>query len=302
MKNSFLYVLATAFLFGTMEVALKLAGPSFNAMQLTFLRFLIGGVCLLPFAVHDLKKRHYRLKPGDLLYLLLLGFVCICVSMVLFQLGVMRTNANLAAVIISTSPVFTMIFAQFIVNEKFTVRKAIVLLLSLIGLVIVANPITLLKGKMAVDGILLTLAAAVSFGLYTSLGKKRINKIGGTAQNSISFILGSMILLIILLVTKQPIVKGVQMSTLPLVLYLGIFVTGIGYYCYNKAIELSGPSNASVAFFIKPIFAPFIAFIVLKEAITVNLIFGVAFVLAGSLISITGSKIQPKSAPAAQNK
>ncbi|HML87333.1 MAG TPA: DMT family transporter [Methylomusa anaerophila] len=290
MKKSFAFVLAAAFLFGTMEVALKLAGSSFNAMQLTFLRFLIGGICLLPFAMFDLKKRQYRLTVGDWAYFFLLGFVNICISMVLFQLGVMRTNANLAAVIISTSPIFTMIFAQFIVNEKFTAKKAVVLILNVIGLIIVANPVTLFSGKSAVSGILLTLVAAVAFGLYTALGKKRIEKIGGLTQNSLSFILGSSVLLVVLLVTKQPVVGGIQLSTLPLLLYLSIFVTAIGYYCYLKAIEVSGPSTASITFFIKPIFAPIIAFAVLNEAITVNLVFGVVFILAGSLVSIARDK------------
>ena len=285
MKKSFVYILAAAFLFGTMEVTLKLAGAAFGALQLTCLRFFIGGICLLPFALRDIKKRKLKLTAGDWLYLFLLGFVCICISMVLFQLGVMRTNANLAAIIISSSPVFTMIFAQFIVNEKFTIRKLIVLLLSLTGLVIVANPASLLHGKTAFDGILLTLAAAIAFGLYTAMGKKRIDKIGGLTQNSISFLLGSLALLISMLITKQPILKGIQPSSLPFIIYLGVFVTGLGYYCYIKAIELSGPSTASITFFIKPIFAPIIAFVVLKEVVTANLIIGIIFVLAGSLVN-----------------
>ncbi|HWQ74645.1 MAG TPA: DMT family transporter [Syntrophomonas sp.] len=291
MRKSFLYVLGAAFLFGTMEVALKLAGAAFNPVQLTFLRFLIGGVFLLPFAVYDLKQRQYRLTCSDWLYLFLLGLICICISMILFQLGIMRTNANLAAIIISTSPVFTMLFAHFIADEKLTVQKGIVLVLNLIGLIIVADPVTLLKGKASVAGIILTLAAAVTFGLYTAMGKRKIDNIGGLAQNSFSFILGSVVLLIVLLFTHQPIVDGIRMGTLPLLIYTGVFVTGVGYFCYTKAVELSGPSTASLTFFIKPIFAPFIALAVLNEAITVNVILGVIFILAGSLVNLAYYKL-----------
>ena len=42
-------VLLTAFFFSTMEVALKLAASGMDSLQLTFLRFLIGGLILLPF-------------------------------------------------------------------------------------------------------------------------------------------------------------------------------------------------------------------------------------------------------------
>lgn len=287
MKKSFIYVLFAAFLFGTMEVALKIAGVSFNALQMTFLRFFIGGLCLLPFAIHDLKKRRCIPTLSDWLYLLLLGVICICVSMTIFQLGVMRTSANLAAVIISMSPVFTMLFARIFVGERFTKRKGVALVLNCIGLIIVANPLTLITG-VSPDGILLVLAASVTFGLYTALGKKRIDKIGGVAQNSLSFLLGSFVQLVILVASGLPITSGITLSTVPVLLYLGIFVTGIGYFCYNKAIELSGPSTASITFFIKPVFAPILALLVLQEPLTINVILGVLFVLAGSTVNLTG--------------
>ena len=53
-RKSILYIVLTAFCFGTMEVASKLGGASFDSIQLVFLRFVIGGLILLPFAVHDL--------------------------------------------------------------------------------------------------------------------------------------------------------------------------------------------------------------------------------------------------------
>ena len=125
--KSFIFVLITAFCFGTMEIALKLGGGSFSALQITFLRFLIGGLFLLPFAVRDVKKKGIKITKGDIIYITILGIVGICISMTCFQLGVMNCNANTAAVIISSNPVFTMIFAHYIVKEPFTVRKAIVL-------------------------------------------------------------------------------------------------------------------------------------------------------------------------------
>ena len=46
-KNGTLYIVLTALAFGTMEIALKIAGSSFTTFQLTFLRFFIGGLLLL---------------------------------------------------------------------------------------------------------------------------------------------------------------------------------------------------------------------------------------------------------------
>ncbi|MDY4953459.1 MAG: DMT family transporter [Candidatus Onthomonas sp.] len=287
-KQSYLFVLLTAFAFGTMEIALKIAGNAFTALQLTFLRFLIGGLILLPFALKDLKRRAYHLTPGDWVYLLALGVVNICFSMTLFQIGVMMTNASLAAVIISINPVFTMLFAHFIVHDYFTRKKAVVLILSLIGLVIVANPENLLHGN-GVQGVLIVLAASIGFGFYTALGKKRVNQIGGLAQNSFSFLLGSVVEFLILLFRGEPILSGITVHSVWVLLYVGVVVTGFGYVCYMKAIELSNPSTASIAFFIKPIVAIALSALILSEPITWNVIAGTLLILIGCLYNLKQS-------------
>lgn len=288
LKKCFFCIIATAFLFGTLEVSVKLSGAAFDAIQLTFLRFLIGGALLLPFSIADLKKRRYRLTAGDLGYLLFLGITCVCLSMALLQLSIKGINANLAAVIICTSPLFTMIFAHFVADDPFTRRKAVVLALMLIGLVIVADPRKLLSGAISPLHLCYAVLSSLTFGLYTAYGKRRIAKIGGMTQNALSFLFGCLVLLIFMLCTDIPVTRGISLHTLPVLLYLGIFVTGLGYYFYLKAIELSGPSMASIAFFLKPIIAPILAFFVLGEPITLNLVLGVVFILAGSYINIAG--------------
>lgn len=288
-KIVWLCMLTTAFFFSTMEIALKSAGSQFDVLQLTFLRFFIGGLILLPFGIKSLKKRGVKLIASDYFYLLILGIVCICISMCLFQIGVMTTNANLAAVIIAVNPVFTMIFAHFMTDDKFSFKKFIVLLMSVIGLVIFANPFNLGDGN-STTGLLCVLVASVAFGLYTVIGKKRIAKIGGMAQNALSFILGSLVLLVIILATGRPVVAGITIDNLWLVMYVSVFVTGVGYYCFGKALELSNPSTASIAFFIKPVLAMILSYIILKEAITINMLIGVMLILIGSGINIFWKK------------
>ena len=294
-KKSYICVIGAAIAFGTMEIALKVGGASFPALQMTFLRFLIGGLVLLPFALVDLKKRGCRLNRADLGYLFLLGIINTGFSMTLFQMGVMMTNAGLAAIIISTNPVFTMIFAHFLVNDRFTRKKAVVLILSVTGLFAVANPDSFDSGS-SLKGILIVIVAAAGFGLYTALGKRRIDKIGGLAQNSFSFLLGSVAELIVLLATGQPVFSGISADNIGVLLYVGVIVTGFGYVCYMKAIELAGPSTASVSFFIKPVIAVILAALILDEKITWNMVVGMILISAGFLYNLKGK------APAASEK
>ena len=75
MKKVVINICITAFLFGTMEVALKVAGSGMDSLQLTFLRFTIGGIMLLPLGLKEMKQNDVKLKGKDVLWLLLVGIM-----------------------------------------------------------------------------------------------------------------------------------------------------------------------------------------------------------------------------------
>ncbi|MEG0156949.1 MAG: DMT family transporter, partial [Anaerovoracaceae bacterium] len=68
--------------------------------------------------------------------------------------------------------------------------------------------------------------------------------------------------------------------------YIGIFVTGLGYWCFFQAIKYSDASTGSVAFFIKPAIAPVIAVVILHEQLLWNTLLGIALILVASYINL----------------
>lgn len=288
MKKVYFFVVLTAFLFGTMEVALKLAGSELDSFQLTFLRFMIGGLLLLPFAIREMKKNQVKLGLKDFAYLLYVGILGIPLSMLFFQLGVMHSNAATASVLISINPLFTMIFAHFMTDEKLKKSNVIVLLIGLLGIIFMIKPWDLQEGN-TVLGVILMLLAALFFGLYTVAGKISIKKMGIMAQTSISFILGSLVLLVIMLFMGRPVVAGVA-DNWAVVAYVSVFVTGLGYFSYFTAIRLSDATTGSIAFFLKPAIAPVMAVIFLGESILWNTYIGIILILIASYLNIRGKR------------
>lgn len=284
MRKAYIYVLITALLFGTMEVSCKIGGSNLDPFQLTFLRFAIGGVVLLPFALVQMKHRNIRLSVSDCLSLAGVGVLGVTISMSLFQFSIMLCNASTVSVLICINPFFTMIFAHFITNEKISRYKLLILLIALTGIIFMVRPWDIQEGNSAF-GLFLMIGAAFFFGLYTVAGKVSQEKIGLMAQTSISFLFGSLALLILILVLDRPVFAGV-LTDLPVVMYTGVMVTGLGYYCYFKAIEVSNATTGSFAFFLKPAIAPIIAVIILKETILWNTVLGIGFVLFASLLNI----------------
>lgn len=285
LKRVIVFICLSALLFGTMEVALKLAGNNLDAFQTTFLRFLIGGIVMLPVAIAERRKEEGRINIKDWLYLLLLGIVCVVFAMICFQLGVMSSNASTAAVLFSINPMFTVIFAHFMTkDDRFTKGKALSLLFGLAGIVMMIRPWEIQPGN-TVMGVTYTLIAAFVFGLYSVMGSKSVKRIGTFTQTSVSFIFGALVLLIILLITGKPIMDGVQ-ENIMLIMYLSVFVTGGGYLFYFLAIRHSDATTGSIVFFLKPVIAPIVAVIALKEVITWNMYIGIALILVASYIII----------------
>lgn len=265
-----------------MEVALKVAGSSFDPIQMTFLRFLIGGLVLAPFGWSDLKKRGTKLTKHDMLWLAAVGIVGVSISMLAFQYAVGYCNAATASSIICLNPLFTMFIAHLFTSEKMNRAKWMACGLGLVAAVFMIRPWDVQPGNTP-QGLLLALLAAATFGAYTVMGKRTIGRIGSLAQTSVSFLVGSLVLLVIMLFTGRPIVSGVLDNWL-LVAYVGIVVTGIGYICYFTAIRYSDATTGAIAFYIKPAIAPVLAVIFLGEHIYWNTVVGVVLLIGASVL------------------
>jgi drug/metabolite transporter (DMT)-like permease len=291
MKKIVFTIILSATLFSTMEVALKIAGSDFDAFQLTFLRFLIGGLFLLPFAFKRIRRKNIQIQGKDYLYLLLLGTVCIPVSMVFFQLGVENANAATAAVIFCINPMFTMLFAHFITEEKLNRNKIWALLVGLAGIIFMIAPWNMAEGNTLIGTIYSTLAALL-FGLYSALGRRTIHRLGGLPQTSLSFLLGSLVMVPILLVLDKPLFAGITAENAGMILYVGIMITGLGYLSYFMTMERADAATASIVFFIKPGLAPVIAMLVLREVLTFNSFLGILLVFVGSYINLREQRLK----------
>ena len=181
MKKGYLYIALATFFFSTMEIALKLSAGHFNAIQLTFLRFLIGGLMLLPLAVNEMKKNSVHLVRSDLAFFCLTGFICVVVSMILFQVSVIYTPASVVAVLFSCNSVFVVLFAYLFLHEHIHKNTIISIAVSVIGMVIIINPMHLNGG---VIGVVCALGSAVTFALYNVVGRTHSDRCGGITRAS----------------------------------------------------------------------------------------------------------------------
>jgi len=293
-SKGILCILITTFAFSTIELTGKMISQSINPFQMAFIRFFIGGLFLLPFALREMHQRKLAVGINDVLFWAMTGTIGIVISMSFFQTAVLYAKASLVAVIFSTNPIFTAVLACFILKEKLTIQKIAALLVSIIGVVFIFNPFS---SNSDIRGILLSLIAAITFSLYTVISKIRISKYGSLILNSFSFLIGSFILMIIMLLTDKSIIAGIGPNNIIHLLYLGIFASGIGYLCYFTAMKHTSVITTSMVFFIKPALASILSYIILKEDIHFNTLVGIVCIIAASVIMFYQKKQPVKSLP-----
>lgn len=287
MKKGLIYSIITALVFVTLEPVSKLIANDVSPFGITFWRFAIGSLILIPPAVTKIKKEKLHISLRDMGVMTALGVLFICISMIALQIAVKIGDAPaLIAIIFSANSIFTIIFAVLIVKEKMTWQKWCTLALCTIGVIICID----FKSGTNLTSVLLAIFAALSFSLYTVLSQKFMTKLGSSVQTSIVFVMGSLVLLIALLIGGYDIMPAFDVKNISILVYLGLIVTGIGYWAYFKGIAKGGAIMGSLAFFIKPILTPFVSYLINDSVLEPKVYVALAFIVCGSYIAIYRKK------------
>jgi len=309
--RGYLCIALSTLLFSSMEIALKTVSGRFNPLQLNFLRFLVGGTLLLPFALRSLKRRGQAIAGGDWGFFALSGFACVVASMTLYQLAVEYCPASVVAILFSCNPVFVIPLAAIFLKERIRGFTALSMALSVVGMLCIMNPFGARASagpRTSAGGIALTLAAGAVFAIYGVMSKTKSARLGGLAVTTFSFFFGSAELLVLILASRAPavasalravglgrfanipILAGLDLAVLPVFAYIAFCVTGLGFAAYLTAIEATSAATASLVFYIKPALASVLAFLILREAIPPTTVAGIVLIAVGSTISFVGAR------------
>ncbi len=307
--SGYLYIILCTLIFSMVEVVLKMISGVFHPMQITALRFFIGGLVLLPFALRSIRAHDAAFRAEDVRFFALLGLLFVCVAMSIYQMAVVYTKAAVVAVIFSCNPIFVTVFAYLILREQIRKNHIIALVIELVAVLVIIDP---LHAQLSPLGVLFGILSALLFAIYSVLGKKRAAKFGGIAVTCFASLFGSVELILILLLGHTelgvkvftalhldlycgvPLLSGIPLSAVPWLLYIGAINTGIGFVCHMLAMEKTSAQEASLIFFLKPMLAPIFALLFLKERLTLNIVLGIVLFLIGSGISVIPGLLEQK--------
>lgn len=280
---NYVLLFITIFLFSTLEVVSKLGNVTVSPFALTAYRFIIGSIVLLPFAYFMNRRTIRSLKAADFLNMAIPGILNVAMSMFFLHLAVHFGKASLSAILISSNPIFVSLFAMLILKEKLGKGRVVGLFLGIFGLSMIMAGENMLSGDLRsiAAGLIFGILAAITFGLYTVLSKKHIHRYGSLVFNSFSFLFGAFALMLMGLFFRADFSFSLSSSNIIAVLYLGIILTGLGYFLFMTALRHVPASAGSMMFFLKPVIASLLAYFFLKEMLHPLQIIGAVLIIAG---------------------
>jgi len=273
--------------FGLSFVATKYALRGFEPLLLALLRFALAGGIL--WVVWRIRRGLERVSRGELGRLAALGFVSLTVYFSFENLGIARTSASEAAILIATIPLFVVILNTFTLREHNTARQWAGIALSFAGIA----ALVLLGGGGAgggrLTGNLLVLAASLSAGVYSILARRLLVSRPALFVTTFQNLFGALFMLPLALAEAALVgVRHPTPGTAGGVLFLTVVCSITAYLLLNYAFRFIPASKVAVFINLTPIVAVASAYVLLGERFTPGQAAAAVVVVAGVWLTNSG--------------
>ena len=263
-------------IWGLSVPAMKLGLESLPPFTLAAMRYLVATPCFVLFLLGR------PLPQLRLLFaMIVLGAIGVDFGQATQILGIARTSAALATVIMATIPLFTVILAALKLGQKLAPRHMLGLALALggVGLVAFGRPEAFASGGLAGDALLLV--CSVSIASYYVLGTAlaiRSTALDVAAWSSLAGLPG-LLLLAGLELRHAPFHPSA--SGLAVVLYLGLLTTVAGMWLWLTGMRRLPARIAASTQYLQPLVGVAASAAVFGDRVGLVFGFGTALVLGG---------------------
>ncbi len=279
-----LYLSLAASIWGGMYVVVKVVVNVVPPLELVWLRYVIAMFALLIIGV--VTKQSWRIEKRDWPIIFIIGLVGNTISIVTQEVGTMLSNAQMGAIITSTTPAFMVLFARILLKEKITFKKSVSIVLATIGVCIIV-------GNAHIDfshqlGGVSLLIAALTWSLMSVLIKRVPEQYSPIVVTSYATLVA------IALLTPFTISRLDELDFQAMMhpsiwgglLFLGIISTACGFLLWNRGLQMLNASSGGLFFFFQPVVGTFLGWLLLGEQVGLSFGIGTLFIFIGVLLVI----------------
>jgi drug/metabolite transporter (DMT)-like permease len=257
---------------------IKIATDSFGPVTIAFLRVFFGAIPVLLLCSY--KKIKIEAFSKDWYWFAIIGFINLVVPFFLISYGIKSVQSNLAAILMSTTPLSSTILGHFFTkNEKFNLIKTFGILIGFLGIVYLFSDNLLIDDNNFISALLILFGSTcyVIGGVLTlKISEKKNENVTG------SILIWAVIILIPLTCfLEKPWNVNPSIESTISVIYLGLVATGFAWLLRFRILKNNGLIFQSQVSYLIPIFGIILSYIFLREMITYKVIVSLISVVIG---------------------
>jgi drug/metabolite transporter (DMT)-like permease len=276
-------LLVIMMIWGLNVIAIKILVNNFSPVTITALRIITAGVVVM--AILGARKKFRKLTPKETFYMALAALTGVLGHHFFLAIGLTKTTASNAGLILGLVPLMTSIFAMLFLGDRLTMLKFLGIILGLSGVsFIVLNGNNL--GAVSIGDISIFMAVVTQAISFISI-KQLTATVDSRLLTGWMLVVGSSFLFTVSLVMEpegtstlgngSPVVWGVFLLS-------AVLATGVGHLIYNNAIHHLGAGETAIFNNFTPFFSLIGAYLFLGEDITYFQLLGFVSIVAGVIL------------------
>ena len=274
----YLLLVILALIWASAFFNIKIATYSFGPITIAFLRVFFGAIPVLILCYY--KNIKIEAFSKDWYWFAMIGFINLVAPFFLIAYGVKSVQSNLAAILMSTTPLSSTVLGHFYTkNEKFNFIKTFGILIGFSGILYLFSDNLLIDENNFFSAILILLGSTcyVIGGVLTlKISNKKNENVTG------SILIWAIIILIPLVgFIEQPWNINPRLDSTISVVYLGLVSTGVAWLLRFRILVNNGLIFQSQVSYLIPIFGTILSYIFLKELITTKILISLIAVIIG---------------------
>ncbi|MDO4800163.1 MAG: DMT family transporter [Bacillota bacterium] len=282
-----IYVMFPVITWGISFVSTEYLLRSMGAMTIAAIRFAIAA--LIMYGMLRSKGTIKRIERGDHKYFMIAGIIGITAYFYAENLGILYLGATTSALIISTLPVFTLVFDFLIFRRRVRWTDLLAVILSVVGVALVVGvSYEEQSAGEATLGYLMMLVAVLTWVVYSVASKKIIRKYKPLELTFYQFLF-SMPFFFPFIPFEQNQWQAVGLEQWVHLIFLSLFASVLGFYFYAKAMDKLGISESSVFLNFLPLVTMVSAAFYLGSPIRSMQIIGSVLIITAATLVVRGA-------------
>lgn len=278
----------TFFIWGSVYVGGKFISQDVPPALVACLR------CVTAMAPLLLMSRRYsgtKIERKDWKYFILIGVLGYFSTFFLIQLGISLTGATMASLINALNPVSVTILAALLLKERITPVKLLCLALALAGTVIITRGA---DSRNEIAGMAAVLVSVITWGFASVFMRRLTAKYPAVLVTTYGMAIGLVFHIPAGIYSAAVLPVNITPKVVLVILYLGIFGSGVAQYSWTRCLSLLPASTCSLFYPLQPAFSALLGAVILGETFTPAFFVGLLLISLDVALSTWETQRQAK--------